>query len=267
MTNKKVLFDGQSEVLANFFAQQLPTTYRNAYSILLNLKYPIHDLQTLCTQLEKVKDEDYVKDLITNTFAPHDYGLDSVYSALEKFTANVNNTRQVGSWPGTTSTPSAWNGAPSTNTFRTALENQTTPTPWGSYSPNTWNSPVRMTQNLPNTRWEFGADVCGETACSLFCDMVNRGCDPVSAYDHCHSCEVTCRSVVPNYGTDVVAIRARAIFVQNYIIMGKDVTQCNWCVQCFLNTCSTTMTKVTGSSTMPNVATTVNKKMVTEMVN
>jgi hypothetical protein len=263
MTTKKVLFNGQSEVFANFFAQQLPTTYRNAYSILLNLKYPIHDRQSLCTQLEKVKDEEYVKQFITDTFASHDYGLDSVYSALEKFTANVNNTSQSTNWSGAT-TPTAWNGVPSTNTV---WRNQVSPSPWGSYSPNNWNSPNRMTQNIPNTRWEFGSDICGETACSLFCDMVNRGCDPVSAYDHCHSCEVTCRNVLPNYGTDVVAKRAQAIFVQNYIIMGKDVTQCNWCVQCFLNTCSTTTSNVSVPSNIQNVATTFNKNMVPEMVN
>lgn len=269
MTTKKALFNGQSEVFANFFAQQLPTTYRSAYSILLNLKYPILDAQSLSTQLEKVKDEEYIKQFITDTFCPNDYGLDSVYSALEKFTANVNTTRQTpGSWTGSPVTSPSWIGSPVTNTVGNVWGTQSSPSPFGSHPvSNNWGSPIRMTQNVPNTRWEFGADVCGEVACSLFCDMVNRGVDPVTAYDICHTREITCRNILPNFGTDVVARRAQTIFVNNFILLGKDVNQCNWCVQCFMNTCSITMTNVSGASTIQNVASTVNKKMVTELVN
>ena len=89
MRTKKIIFNGKSGELVNFLTQQIPKRYLASYKILLDLKYPIADSQVFYDQLEKIEENELVKELLVNTFTPKDFGLESPINALEKFQLNV----------------------------------------------------------------------------------------------------------------------------------------------------------------------------------
>ena len=285
MTTKKSFSNGKSEVIANFFAQQLPSPLLKAYNVITSMKYPIQDKQMLCDQMDKSKEDESTKQMIMNIFAPCDFGLDSVYNALEKFTANINQVGMNNTWRLNQPIVNNWTGVPNTGNGM----NNSVPvmnTAWGTTTPshvapvagypmtgtnswNAWGTANTIPSNMTNTNWEFGNDICGEIACSLFCDMVSRGITAPTAYAVCNSKEIACRNVMPVWGNDVVSRKACSIFVHNFIVMGKDVNQCNWCVQFFVNNCvpqtNTTNTPTTGTS-YTNVTPRFEQK-ITERVN
>lgn len=275
MVTKKIQFNGKSEILVNFLTSQMSETQLKAINILLNLKYPIPDRQSLCDQIEKVKEREVAHQIVLDTFTPSDFGMDSVYNALEKFNANITRLTQMNPWQGW-QRDANWNMQTNRTTEPTQWLQQTTPaqmsnqttyyhTPWstpgaqyqavqpvnspGGYHRNNWTQQGIPTQGTRTTSWEFNNDICGQTACNLFCDMVNRGVNPMTAYTTCRQKENLCRSMLPNY-TGTNAWQAQSIFAYNLIIAGKDPAQADWCARFFLNTCRLT-TVVTTSITQP----------------
>ncbi len=293
MTTKKNYSNGNAEVLANFFTQQLPSIQLQAINVLTSIKYPIHDKQTFCDQVAKTKANEVCKQLVMDIYAPCDFGLDSVYNALEKFTANINRVGTSNAWVANQPTTPNWAWAPNTGTGYGTTNMNTAPmntapmnTGYGTSVPvnawptattnvaNNWNAWGTATTNAPsmtNVNWEFGNDICGEIACSVFCDMVCNGVSPASAYAVCNTREIACRSIMPNWGNDMMSRRASAIFAHNYIVMGRDVNQCNWCVQFFVNNCVPTASRMTTSNVTgtnySNAAATRFENKIVESVN
>lgn len=89
-----------SNVLQEFIKEQFPSEMMEALELLATLKYPIHDMKSLRRQLKEVQAGDEIEpadeqtaaraaliDQVADTFEPVDFGLDTLQSALEKYTA------------------------------------------------------------------------------------------------------------------------------------------------------------------------------------
>jgi len=253
MRTKKINFNGKSGELVNFLTQQIPKRYLASYKVLLDLKYPIADSQVFYDQLEKIEENELVKELLVNTFTPRDFGLESPINALEKFQLNL----RIKSIP-----PNEFYNAPlEYNYGRVPVPEYSMYTPYKGYPtgmPIENNAPS-MEQYLPIKRpanywpewkmekeyiptqmnkelkeWEFGKDIIGDVATSLFTEMISKGIREDYAYNFAREKEVACRSLLPTFEIKLTE-KALFIFATHFILLGKNIRQSFLAARLFLN--------------------------------
>lgn len=250
MRTKKINFNGNAEVLINFLTEQFPKTYLSAFKVLLDLKYPISDKQVFSDQLEKVKEvkeDEVVKELLLNNFTPGDFGLESAINALDKFKLNLGKFEYAKPVNGFFEYPFTfgYNRVPEQEYFmhKPYMEYRTPYSyprekiyPVGPTSGfyDKWNLMNETRPAYMYGEWEFGKDVCGEVAASLFIDLVDKGVREVLAYNMSREKEIACRKFMPVFETELNA-KAQFIFANHFILLGKDVKQSFWASKFYLN--------------------------------
>jgi hypothetical protein len=260
MKTKKIHFNGKAKELVDFLTQQFPEKYLAAFKILLDLKYPISDSQVFYNQIEKIEERDLVKELLLTNFTPGDFGLESAFNALEKFQFNVKlNTipkTEYGLYDypyefnyGKMRTPgySTYNpyrkyptGIPmESNVFwKERYNSLKSPT----YFWPEWNMEKDMPRPYMNREWEFGKDIFGDVAASLFGELINKGVREDYAYDFAREKEITCRRFIPTFDIEFNE-RALFVFASHFILLDKNVKQSYWAAKYFLNKPYTRYTK------------------------
>ena len=253
MRTKKINFNGKSGELVNFLTREIPQKYLAAYKVLLDLKYPIVDSQVFYEQLEKVKENEFVKELLINTFTPRDFGLESPINALEKFNLNVR-MKSIPPFefynypleyryeriprPGY-SMYTPYKGYPTGIPF----ENNAFPVEkypplekpayyWPEWKMEKEYIPTRMTTAWKE--WEFGKDIIGDVTMSLFSEMVSKGIREDYAYNFAREKEVACRRIIPTFEVELTE-KALFIFATHFILLGKGVRKSYWTARFFLD--------------------------------
>jgi hypothetical protein len=260
MRTKKIHFNGKSKELVDFLTQQFPEKYLAAFKILLELQYPITDSQVFYGQIEKIKEDDLVKELLLNNFTPGDFGLESAFNALEKFQFNVRLNNIPKTEYGFNNYPFEYNygkmptpGYSMYNTFReypTGIPFERNVFPTDKF--NTLKSPTyfwpewNMQKDFPRSymtrEWEFGKDIFGYVATSLFSELVNKGIREDYAYKFAHEKEIACRNFIPTFDIEFNE-RALFVFASHFILLGKDVKESFWAAKFFLTKPFTGYTK------------------------
>ncbi len=260
MKTKKIHFNGKAEELVNFLTQQFPEKYLAAFKILLDLKYPISDSQIFYDQIEKIKEDELVKDLLLSSFTPGDFGLESAFNALEKFQFNVRMNNIPSPAYGDFNYPFEYNygkvQAPGYSKFnyykeyQTGIPFQSNVFPTKQYNPlrqptyfwPEWNMQRDFPQSYMGIDFEFGKDIFGEVAASLFTELISRGVKEDFAYNFAREKEIACRSFLPTFDVEFNK-RAKFIFANHFILLGKDVKQSYLAAQFFLTKPYTGYTK------------------------
>jgi hypothetical protein len=260
MRTKKIHFNGKSKELVDFLTQQFPEKYLAAFKILLDLQYPITDSQVFYGQIEKIKEDDVVKELLLSNFTPGDFGLESAFNALEKFQFNVRLNHIPKAEYGRYNYPYESNygrmpasGYSMYNPYReypTGIPFERNVFPMEQF--NTLKSPTYFwpewkmqkdfTRTYMNREWEFGKDIFGYVATSLFSELVGRGMREDYAYNFAREKEIACRSFIPTFDVEFNE-RALFVFASHFILLGKDVKESYWAAKLFLTKPYTGYTK------------------------
>lgn len=249
MRTKKVNFNGKAEELVHFLTQQFPEKYLAAFKVLLDLKYPIADSQVFFDQLEKIKEEEVVKELLLNIFTPADFGLESAINALEKFQMNVRMMNippyafynfpyefDYGKIPAPGySTYMPFRGLPTGIPIYNDVFpiEQNLPFRRPTYSWPKWKMEKEFVPPYWGKDWEFGKDIFGVVAASLFGELVYKGWKEDYAYNFAREKEIECRNIIPTLEMEFNE-NALFIFASHFILLGKDVRESFWAARFFL---------------------------------
>jgi hypothetical protein len=251
MRTKKINFNGNAEVLVNFLTQHFPERYLAGFKVLLDLKYPISDKQVFFDQIEKIKEDDFVKDLLLTSFTPVDFSLDSPINALEKFQFNIKRKNALMPSYGAYDYPYefSYGKMPVKDYLKfSPYQEFRAITPFQSkfdqmerfYSPNSptyfwpeWNMERDFNQSYMNKNLKFGKDIFGDVAASLYGELISKGMKEDYAYNIAREKEIACRNFVPTFETEFNE-RAKFIFASHFILLGKDVKESFWAAKFFL---------------------------------
>lgn len=251
MRTKKIHFNGKAEVLVDFLTKQYPKTYLEAFKVLLDLKYPIVDSQVFYDHIEKLKADEFVKELLLNNFIPTDFSLESPINALEKFQLNIKRNNIPMSSYGAYDYPFEFKygkmpvpeysmydpylGYRTSTPFESKVfpKEQFNPLRQPSYYWPQWNMQKDLPEFYMGKDWKFGKDIFGEVAIMLFGELVSKGIKKELAYSIAHEKEIACRSYLPTFETEFNE-KALFIFANNFILLGKDVKQSYWAAKFFL---------------------------------